>query len=562
MYEEPRNGASVSPAGEEPSLGVLIRTWREQALLTQEELAKRSGLNPRTLRRLEHGEPHRPRGSSLLALAEALGLDPRKHKQLVAASLRSHTHPRARGFKDDTDAPAPAMTMPRQLPPGPAHFVGRSKELRTLDGMLTTDEQIMRTGPKVVVIAGCAGIGKTALAVHWAHLVADRFHDGQLYVNLRGFAPSAEPADPAEAIRSFLGALGVVPQQIPAGADAQAALWRSVVNGMRLLIVVDNALDAGQVRPLLPGGSGCLVIVTSRNQLPGLVAAGASPLVLEPLSNGDSLRLLAERLGAARVVAAQKAAKEIAAGCAGLPLALSVVAARASIHPDFSLDDLAVEADAASSWLDVLSCEDPFADVRSAFSWSYRTLGAAAARMFRLLGMHPAPDIGVPAAASMCGLPVRQARALLAELHRAHLIAESVPGRYQLHDLMRAYAVELAAAQESRTERHQAERRIFDHYLLTSLAASHQLTGLPHDSIPVDPLALNVRPESIATYQQAMEWYQREHRTLLALVDHARDNGDDCRLDRLARGLADYLDRGRHWQEWRLVEHGHRATST
>ncbi|MEV4008969.1 helix-turn-helix transcriptional regulator [Nonomuraea angiospora] len=443
---------------------MLIRTWREQALLTQDELAHRAGLNARTIRRLEAGEPRRPRGTSISTLAEALGLDAAEQARLITAALRLPARPARTG----AGGPSRAMTVLCQLPCDTAHFVGRRKELCELDG--TARGPATDAGPKVLAVLGGAGIGKTALAVHWAHRVADRFPDGQLYANLRGFEPGAEPAHPAEAIRGFLTALGVPSRRIPAGTDARGALFRSTVNGRRLLIVLDNARAAGQVRPLLPGAGGCLVIVTSRDQLTGLVAAGAAPIVLDPLPASDALRLLARRLGPARLAAAPEAAGKIAALCSGLPLALAVAAARASTHPRFSLDDLAAELHGTGNRLDALSDKDPFADVRTALSWSYRTLGPAAARTFRLLGLHPGHDIDVAAAADLCGLPVRETRALLAELHRVHLIAEPAPGRYAQHDLVRAYAAELAETHESPAERHEAECRLFDHYVRTGVS--------------------------------------------------------------------------------------------
>ncbi|MFI7127496.1 NB-ARC domain-containing protein [Nonomuraea sp. NPDC050153] len=460
----------MKPAqGDGPSLATLIRTWREQALLTQDELAHRTGLNARTIRRLEAGELRRPRGRSISVLVEALGLDATEEARLIRAALRmpARSAPRASGA--GASGPPRATTVLGQLPSDTARLAGRGKEIRELDGLLAVGEPA--AGPQVVAVLGGAGIGKSALAVHWAHRVADRFPDGQLYANLRGFEPSAQPADPAEAIRGFLDALGVPAHQIPTSTDARAALFRGTVNGRRLLIVLDNARAAGQIRPLLPGTAGCLVVVTSRDQLTGLVAGGAAPIVLDPLPAQDALGLLARRLGPARVAAAPEAVHKIAALCSGLPLALAVAAARASTHPGFSLDDLAAELCGTGNRLDALSNVDPFADVRTRLSWSYRTLGAQAARMFRLLGLHPEHDVDVPAAAGMCGLPVRQARALLAELHRVHLITESAPGRYAQHDLVRAYAAELAEMHESPAERHEAECRLFDHFVRTGATA-------------------------------------------------------------------------------------------
>ncbi|MEV4894652.1 NB-ARC domain-containing protein [Nonomuraea sp. NPDC055795] len=398
-----------------PSLGAMLRGWRERALLTQEQLAERAGLSVRTIRRLEGDRPHRPRSTSLSLLAAALSLNAAEQRRLTTT--------------------AQAGVAPRQLPRATAPFVGRRTELSALDTAQKTAE--------VLVVVGCAGIGKTALAVHWAHRVAHRFPDGHLYVNLHGFDPNPQPLHPAEAIRSFLHALGVPRQRVPAETNAAAAMMRSSMAGRRLLIVIDNARDAAHVRPLLPGGTGCLVIVTSRNQLPGLIAAGAAPVVLDPLPDADARQLLTGRLGAVRVDAEPQAVTEIAALCGGLPLALCIMAARAATHRGFSLGALAAELRATGGRLDALSGHDAFADLRGVFSWSYRILSAAAARMFRLLSLHPDHDIGVPAAAGLAGLPARQAHRLLTELHHAHLLAEPAPGRYRQHGLLRAYAAEL-----------------------------------------------------------------------------------------------------------------------
>ncbi|MFI6536995.1 NB-ARC domain-containing protein [Nonomuraea sp. NPDC050547] len=405
-----------------PSLGAMLRGWRERALLTQEQLAERAGLSVRTIRRLEGDHPHRPRGTSLSLLAAALSLNAAEQRRLITTARAGI-------------APAGDAAAPRQLPRATAPFVGRRTELSALDAARATAE--------VLAVVGCAGIGKTALAVHWAHRVADRFPDGHLYVNLHGFDPNPQPLHPAEAIRNFLHALGVPRQRVPADTNAAAAMMRSAMAGRRLLIVIDNARDAAHVRPLLPGGTGCLVIVTSRNQLPGLIAAGAAPVVLDPLPDADARQLLTGRLGSVRADAEPQAVAEIAALCGGLPLALCIMAARAATHRGFSLGALAAELRATGGRLDALSGHDSFADLRGVFSWSYRILSAAAARMFRLLSLHPDHDIGVPAAAGLAGLPARQAHRLLTELHHAHLLAEPTPGRYRQHGLLRAYAAEL-----------------------------------------------------------------------------------------------------------------------
>ena len=270
------------------------------------------------------------------------------------------------------------------------------------------------------------GVGKTWLALRWAHEHAQAFPDGQLYLNLRGFDPSGTVLDPADAAPGLLAAFGIAAEQIPAGLDAQLGLYRSVLSGKQVLMVLDNARDVEQVRPLLPGSAGCLVLVTSRNRLAGLVAThGARPLSLDLLTAGEARDLLAGRLGADRTAAEPDAVAEIIARCARLPLALAIAAARGAIHPEFPLSALADELRDAAGGLDAFAAGDAATDVHSVFSWSYRALSSDAARLFRLFGLHCGPDITLPAAASLAGQPQRHVRELLAELTRAQASARA-----------------------------------------------------------------------------------------------------------------------------------------
>jgi len=324
-------------------------------------------------------------------------------------------------------SPTLPLTVPRQLPGAIASFAGRTGELEELTAILDRD---MAAGGTVVISAidGTAGIGKTAVALHWAHRVADRFPDGQLYVNLRGFDPAGSPMEPAEAVRGFLDAFEVPTERIPINLEAQAALYRSLVSGRRLLVVLDNARDVGQVRPLLPGSPGCVVVITSRNHLTSLITVeGARPLTLDLLPIEEAAELLARRLGSGRLAAEQQAVEEIIALCAQLPLALSIVAARAAAHPGFPLAALAAELRDARGGLDGFTSGDLTTDLRAVFSWSYQRLGTPAARLFRLLALHPGPDIAIPAAASLAALPAYEVRNLLAELSRSHLLEEHIP---------------------------------------------------------------------------------------------------------------------------------------
>lgn len=323
-------------------------------------------------------------------------------------------------------------------------------------------------------------------------------------------------------------------------------------------MVLDNARDAEQVRPLLPGSFGCVVVVTSRNQMSGLVAAeGAHPLTVDLLTVGEARQLLVRRLGTGRVAAEPEAVDEIITRCARLPLALAVVAARAACHPTVPLEMLASRLragqSAGQSGLDGLASEDAITDVRAVFSWSYHTLGAEAARLFRLLGLHPGPDIGIPAAASLAGLPPERVRLLLDELARAHLVTEHVPGRFASHDLLRAYATELAHTVDGDDERHAALRRTLDHYLHTAHATARLLN--PHrDPIIVVPAHPGVTPDDLGDYGQALTWFTIEYPVLLAAVDQAASTRFDTHTWQLARTLHTFFDRRGHWRDWATTE--------
>jgi tetratricopeptide (TPR) repeat protein len=443
---------------------------------------------------------------------------------------------------------ARAEAVPKQLPPAVAHFVGRAGELAMLTELL--HGRAASDGTVVIsAMSGTAGVGKTALALYWAHQVADRFPDGQLYVNLRGFDPSGQVMGPAEAVRRFLDALGVPPEQIPVDPDAQAALYRSQLVGKRMLVVLDNARDSTHVRPLLPGTPTCLVMVTSRNQLTSLIAAeGAHHITLDLLTDDEARQLLVRRLGAARVAAEPAAAAEIVTRCARLPLALALVAARTTIRPNGGLRMLANELRDTQHWWQTLTDDDPIIDVRAVFSWSYQALTSAAARLFRLLGLHPGPDIGAAAAASLAGLSAGAVRTVLAELTRASLVVEHIPGRYSFHDLLRAYATDLAHCIDSEQQRRTATHRLLDHYLHTAHMAD-RLLDPTRDPIPLTPPRHGVTPEHHAGYQQAMEWFTTEHPVLLATVDHAVATGSDPHTWQLALALRTFLYRRGHWHD-------------
>jgi tetratricopeptide (TPR) repeat protein/transcriptional regulator with XRE-family HTH domain len=536
--------------------GSLLRQHRAAAGLSQEELADKCGLSVRAIADMESGRTTRPYRSSIQRLADALALPGAERELLQRASrdgaAASSTPPGQAGSGHVAGATQAPDVIPRQLPAAVPHFTGRAAEIKALTSLLDTAVEVDRT-VKIPAIAGTAGVGKTALAVYWAHQVADRFPDGQLYVNLRGFDLSDEPVPPAEAIRGFLDALGVPPAQIPTTAQAQAGLFRSLLAGRSVLIVADNARDAAQVRPLLPGNPACLVVVTSRSQLAGLVAAdGASPLVLDVLTTADAVELLSRRLGSARLVKEPQAVKELIGLCARLPLALAIVAARAAAIPALPLSELASDLRAAVGRLDALDTGEAATSLRTVFWWSYRLLSDPAARMFRLLGVHPGPDIAAAAATSLIGLPAGQSRALLRELARCHLVTERSAGRFVFHDMLRVYAAEQASRQDGDAERRAAIHRVLDHYLHTAHAAARVS---PHfDAVALASPQPGVIAEDVAGYEQAMAWFEAEHRVLLRVIAQAVSAGFDAHACLLPSAFTVFLDRQGYWDDYATIQ--------
>jgi DNA-binding SARP family transcriptional activator len=485
-------------------------------------------------------------------LAEQLGADPgadlqRLHQTILRGELDPDPHAR-------TAVGTPAVLGPAQLPLDVPGFTGRAEHLKRLNEIAAAASE-QSTGVVIAALFGTAGVGKTALAVHLAHRVRGRFPDGQLFVNLRGFDPGGSVMAPAEAVRRCLDAFGVAPERIPADLDAQAALYRSLLADKRVLVVLDNARHADQVRPLLPGAPGCLVLVTSRNELSGLVAVeGADPLNLDLLSLDESRQMLGARLGPDRLAAEPQAVDEIIARCARLPLALAVVAARAATHPHFPLRTLAGQLGDDPDRLDALGGQDPASDVRAVFSWSYRALSAQAARLFRLLGLHPGPDISAAAAASLAGLAPPAARPLLAELTGAHVLVEHAPARYSFHDLLRGYAGELTHDHDTGTSRREAVHRMLDHYLHSAHAAD-QLLNPYREPITLTRPQPGVSPEEPRTHEAALRWFTVEHPVLVAAVEQASDAGFHTQAWQLAWTLAMFLDRRGHWRNYAATQH-------
>lgn len=458
-------------------------------------------------------------------LADTLGASPSAelrglHAQLLAA-----------------DEDLPVAAVPRQLPPAVARFTGRGADLENLDAVYTDHGQVR--SPLVVAVHGPGGAGKTTLALYWAHRVLDRFPDGHLYLDMRGYGPG-EPVEPAAALDVVLRAVGVPAAQVPQSVEERVALWRTRVFGRRMLLVVDNVRDAGQVRPLLPGTGSVLVLVTSRNELRGLAAIdGAHRLAVGELPVDDAVALLEGVLGADRCAGEPVALRELIEVCGRLPLALVVAAQHAARYPAVPVAELV--DDLRGNSLDLLADPgDPAADTRTVFSWSYRALAGAAARAFRLLSLHPTAEITVPAAAVLLRAPDATARRLLDALASDHLLEQDQGGRYRFHDLLQAYAMERARAEEPAAEVAAARERILDWYLHNVWRARVVAFGeLPFDApTPADDIR---SPQSFPDFATALAWYDRNRPMLLAAVEYAGEH----QLDRHGWQLA-YLLRYFH----------------
>ena len=406
----------------------------------------------------------------------------------------------------------------------------------------------------ISAVAGTAGVGKTALAVHWGHRVRDALPDGQLYVNLRGYDPG-EPVTAAGALARFLRSLGVADRDIPADDDERAASYRSLLDGRRLLIVLDNAASVEQVRPLLPGTPSCVVLVTSRDSLPGLVARhGARRLDLDLLPAADAVRLLRELIGA-RVDAEPAAAAALAGQCARLPLALRVAAELAAARPALSLAELAGELADEQRRLDLLDAGgDLRTAVRGVFSWSYRHLPPEAARAFRLIGLHPGPDLDALATAALAGVTAEAAGGLLGLLARGHLIHPAGRGRFAMHDLLRAYARQRAGPGPEGSRDRAALTRLFDYYLAAAAAAMDTIVPAERDYRPRIPPPAAPLP-AVDGPAAARAWLDAERAVLVGAAGYTASHGWPGHATRLSAVLWRYLGTGYYADA--VTVHGH-----
>lgn len=411
---------------------------------------------------------------------------------------------------------------PRELPADVAGFTGRADQLRELDDLLPNDTAVEPALLVVSAIAGTAGVGKTALAVRWAHRVTDRFPDGELFLNLRGYAAQS-PLRPIEALATLLRSLGTPAEQIPVDEDAAAALYRTQLADRRMLIVLDNAGSAAQVRPLLPGSPGSVVVVTSREGLSGLIAHnGAHRLTLDVLSPQEAQALLHELLGEERARAEPAAIAELARTCAYLPLAIRIAAANLADYPHRTVADYARELATGDQLVALRNVGDESGAVQTAFDLSYRAMPLDAQRIFRLLGLVPGPDVTPAAAAALAGTDVEEAARLLNRLARAHLMDEHAPGRYTFHDLLRAYAQDCAQYESSELERREALDRLMTWHMSAADAAA---TILYPDTLrlPVPVLDVDLPRAEFAGTADALAWLNSERANLVAAARHSAD---------------------------------------
>ena len=477
----------------------------------------------------------------------------------ILANDRSLLSPRPENVASASPPPVP-RARPRQLPAAGRHFTGRAPELARLSqiadacGPDTGGPDAGAGGqPPIAVLTGPGGIGKTSLAVYWGHRSADRFPDGQLYVDLRGFGPGKRRPKTSDVVSYLLTALGAGVEQQPPTLDGKTAMYRTLMAGTRMLLVLDNARDAAQVRALLPGAGGCMVIVTSRSPLTSLAAVeGADVFHLDVLSDGQARDLLALYIGKDRVAAEADAAAAVARRCAYLPLALTVAASRAAVLPDMPLSALADELADAQTLPETLNAGERNADVWAVLSWSYRAASPAARRMFRLLSIHPGPDLTAESAAHLTGAGISETKRLLHELTMTSLISERVRGRYSFHDLLRAYSRDLSAAEDTEPERDAALGRVLDFHVY--LAHRAAVTLEPDREHEIDPPSVDsTRAAALTDPAEALAWLAAEHRTLLGLVDAAFASGRYRQAFQLGWAMTDYCRRSGGWDDWMHV---------
>jgi tetratricopeptide (TPR) repeat protein/transcriptional regulator with XRE-family HTH domain len=507
----------------------VLRELRTDAGLTQEELAEAAGLSSRAISYLERGEVGTPHRETIRLLADALALAGPARAEFEAAA-------RGRGR-----AGAAGIAATRGLPRDVASFTGRQRELDHLADAAASAGAVV----SIHAIGGMAGIGKTAFAVHAAHRLADRFPGGQIFVPLHGHTPGQLPADPADSLATMLAALGVPASQIPAKLEPRMALWRDRAAGRELLLVLDDAVSSEQVRPLLPGSGGSLVLVTSRRHLSALEEA--TVISLDTLPPGEAAELLARLAGLTGLTGEDPAVTELARLCGYLPLAIGMVARHLRHHPAWTAAGRAAALATAANRVELLATEN--LSVASAFDLSYADLSGDQQRLFRRLGLHPGPDIDAYAVAALDGISLPAARRGLEDLYDQYLLTEPAPGRYRLHDLIREYARVLAARLDTDADREQAMARLLDYYQDTAARADSLIARLGRPGRATADRAAPAAAPDLVGPEQALAWLRAERASLLGCLDHATATGEHHRVIGLTAGLSGLLQRDGPWTE-------------
>ena len=527
-----------------PGFGGLLRQLRVEAQLTQEELAEAAALSSRAVSDLERGIHRTARKDTAVLLAGALNLAGPVRSLFVAAALGQVPAAQVLAAMQEQAQAASAAAATRTLPRDVASFTGRGAELTQLLGAI---DDLAADGGVVGIhaIGGMAGIGKTAFAVHAAHRLAPRFPAGQIFLPLHGHTPGQRPVDPADALASLLLTAGVAAAQIPPGLETRMALWRDWLAGRQLLLVLDDAAGSEQVRPLLPGSGGCLVLVTSRRHLTAL--DDARTISLDTLPPGDAAALLVRLAARAGLSPADPAVAEIAGLCGYLPLAIGMVARQLHHHPAWSLGRRAAELAAAVDRLELMATEN--LSVAAAFNMSYADLTGEQQRLFRRLGLHPGADIDAYAAAALDGTDLPAARRGVEALYDQYLLTELAQGRYRLHDLIREHARALADRLDPDHDRDGATARLLDYYQHAAARADALIARQTHPAPASADGAVPAAVPALAGREQALAWARAERASLLACLDHATGTGQHTRVIALTAGLAGLLRRDGHWAD-------------
>jgi tetratricopeptide (TPR) repeat protein/transcriptional regulator with XRE-family HTH domain len=524
-----------------PGFGGLLRRLRDEAGLTQDELAEAAQVSQRAISDLERGINATARKDTALLLAGALGRDGPTSELFTAAARGRASAAEALAAARGAGPGGPAAAT-RALPRDIASFTGRESDLRRLMARLT--DAAVAGGVGICAIGGMAGIGKTTLAVHVAHQLAVRFPDGQFFLPLHAHTPGQRPVDPADALASLLLTAGLGAREIPPGLEARAGCWRAFLAGKKALLVLDDAAGHEQVRPLLPGTAGSMVLITSRRRLAAL--EDATVLSLDTLAPDESADLLARLAGHPDLGPGDAGVAEITRLCGHLPLAIGILAGQLRHHPSWTTADLAAELAAAKQRLELMHAEN--VSVAAAFGLSYQDLTPAQRQLFRRLGLHPGPDIDAYAAAALDDSSLATARRNLEALYDQHLITEPARGRYRLHDLLREHARALAAADDP-AARSAAAGRLLDYYLHTARAAGQSIPGwvaVEGTPLPGSPPA---SAPPVSTPQQATDWLDAERANLHAAVGYAAASGWPSHATLIPAAIDGFLDARGYWDQ-------------